>query len=304
MERIAVLGVGGVGGFLAAALARAGRDVTVVARDVTASAIERGGLEVESERLGSFQVRVRAVTELPEPADGLIVATKARDLEPALERVAAEPAIVLPLLNGLDHLPPLRERFGSRAVAGSIRIEAFRTSPTHVVQTSRFLGVDMASADGAMRAPLEGLAGALDAAGVPARVMDSEAQAMWEKLVRLNALALTTSAYDLRLGPIRTTPELRDELTACVQEGVAVATAEGAHVAVAATMGELDDAHASLGTSMQRDIEAGVEPELDAIAGSVLRAAARHGIDCPTIRRLAERVAERAGAPAPLGAPR
>ena len=134
--------------------------------------------------------------------------------------------------------------------------------------------------------------------------MDSEAQAMWEKLVRLNALALTTSAYDLRLGPIRTTPELRDELTACVQEGVAVATAEGAHVAVAATMGELDDAHASLGTSMQRDIEAGVEPELDAIAGSGLRAAARHGIDCPTIRRLAERVAERAGAPAPLGAPR
>ena len=76
------------------------------------------------------------------------------------------------------------------------------------------------------------------------------------------------------------------------------------YVAVAATMGELDDAHASLGTSMQRDIEAGVEPELDAIAGSVLRAAARHGIDCPTIRRLAERVAERAGAPAPLGAPR
>ena len=140
MERIAVLGVGGVGGFLAAALARAGRDVTVVARDVTASAIERGGLEVESERLGSFEVRVRAVTELPEPADGLIVATKARDLEPALERVAAEPAIVLPLLNGLDHLVLLRERFGSRAVAGSIRIEAFRTSPTHVVQTSRFLG--------------------------------------------------------------------------------------------------------------------------------------------------------------------
>ena len=198
----------------------------------------------------------------------------------------------------------LRERFGSRAVAGSIRIEAFRTSPTHVVQTSRFLGVDMASADGAMRTPLDRLAGALEAAGVPARVMDSEAQAMWEKLVRLNALALTTSAYDLRLGPIRTTPELRDELTACVQEGVAVATAEGADVAVAATMGELDDAHASLGTSMQRDIEAGVEPELDAIAGSVLRAAARHGIDCPTIRRLAERLAERAGAPAPLGAPR
>jgi ketopantoate reductase len=66
-------------------------------------------------------------------------------------------------------------------------------------------------------------------------------------------------------------------------------------------MGELDDAHDTLGSSMQRDIAAGVEPELDAIAGSVLRAAARHGLACPTVERLAARVAERA---VPAGAPR
>jgi 2-dehydropantoate 2-reductase len=127
---------------------------------------------------------------------------------------------------------------------------------------------------------------------------------MWGKLVRLNALALMTSAYDLPLGPVRTTPELRDQLEACVREAAAVAAADGADVDPAVTMGELEDAHAELRTSMQRDIAAGVEPELDAIAGSVLRAGGRHGIACPTIERLAERVAERvaerAGLPAPV----
>jgi ketopantoate reductase len=47
---------------------------------------------------------------------------------------------------------------------------------------------------------------------------------------------------------------------------------------------------------MQRDIAAGRATELDAIAGSVLRAAARHGVQCPMVAWLTERVAERAGA--------
>jgi 2-dehydropantoate 2-reductase len=301
---IAILGPGGVGAFLGAALARAGDDVVLVAREPTAAAIERDGLTVESARLGDFHARPRVATTLDDPADVLVVATKAKDMLAALERVRAEPALVVPLLNGLDHLPALRERFGPRAVAGSIRIEAYRAGPTRVLQTSLFLRVDLASENQRMRDAVEAFAASLDAAGVPARVMASEAQALWGKLVRLNALALMTSAYDLPLGPIRSTPELRDELRAAVEEGAAVANAYGARVDPATTMGELDDAHATLRSSMQRDIAAGAEPELHAIAGSVLRAAARHGVPCPTIERLAASVAERAGAAVPAAAPR
>jgi 2-dehydropantoate 2-reductase len=64
-------------------------------------------------------------------------------------------------------------------------------------------------------------------------------------------------------------------------------------------MAELDDVHPELRTSMQRDIAAGRTPELDAIPGSVLRAAARHGLACPAIERLAATAARRAGVPAP-----
>jgi 2-dehydropantoate 2-reductase len=304
MRTFAILGPGGVGGFLAAALTHAGNEVTVVAREPTAEAIARDGIRVRSVRLGDFEAQPAAVGSLAGPVDALLVATKATGLEAALARVAGlDPQIVLPLLNGLDHLDLLRERYGTRAVAGSIRIESTRIATGDIEQTSGFLRIDMASADPATGGVLEELAKALEAAGVPARVMDSEAQAMWGKLVRLNALACTTSAWDLPLGEIRSEPDRRAALEACVHEAVAVAEAEGAQISPEATMGELDDAHAELRTSMQRDIAAGREPELDAIPGSVLRAAARHGLECPTIERLAALAARRAaeGVRAPMG---
>jgi ketopantoate reductase len=161
------------------------------------------------------------------------------------------------------------------------------------------------SHEGAVPA-MEQLAGAIEQAGVQVRVTmpvaaASEARVMWSKLVRLCALACMTTAYDVLLGEIRSTPQLRAELVACIEEACAVAAVEGApDVDPARAVGELDRAHETLGSSMQRDIAAGRTPELDAIPGSVLRAAARHDMSCPTIERLVARIAERAGIPRPL----
>ena len=146
-----------------------------------------------------------------------------------------------------------------------------------------------------MSAAIHSFADTLNEAGIPARVRQSEPDVMWGKLVRLCALALTTTAHDAPLGPIREDPELRTDLEECVREAARVASADGADQDADRTMEELDEAHAELDSSMHRDVSAGREPELDAIAGSVLRAAARHGLSCPKIEALAARVAERAG---------
>jgi 2-dehydropantoate 2-reductase len=295
-----VLGPGGVGGLIAGALEHSGTPVLVLAREETAAAIAARGLRVGSVLLGDFTTRPRVHSRLDEPVDVLVVATKAAGLHEALERVRTQPSLVLPLLNGLDHVAVLRERFGEEAVvAGTIRVEADRPDPGVVVHTSRFLRVEMASEHEAARAPMQALASTLSEGGVPARVGDSEPQVMWSKLVRLNALACTTSAFDTLLGEIRSTPELRAELVGAIEEGSAVARAEGAAIADGDALGELTAAHDTLGSSMQRDIAAGREPELDAISGSVLRAAARHGIECPTIERLVAMIAARAGIAAP-----
>jgi 2-dehydropantoate 2-reductase len=300
---IAVLGPGGVGGLVAGALDRAGTPTVVVAREATAALIAERGLRVSSVRLGEFVAHPRATGRLKEPVDVLVVATKATGLREALERIEAPPALVLPLLNGLDHLLLLRERFGEgTVVAGTIRVEADRPEPGVVVHTSPFLRIDMASHDPTARPAMESLAGTLQGAGVPARVGESEPRVMWGKLVRLNALACTTSAYDKLLGEILSTPELRAELVGAIEEGCAVAAAEGASIDATDPLGELSAAHPTLGSSMQRDIVAGRTPELDAIPGAVLRAAARHGVPCPTIERLVASIAKRAGVPAPSAA--
>jgi 2-dehydropantoate 2-reductase len=298
---IAILGPGGVGGLLAAALARAGADVTVLAREATAATIARDGIAVDSDALGAFTARPAAVARLARPVDALLVATKAAALQDALARVEAAPALVVPLLNGFDHMALLRERFGARVAAGTIRVQADRLPgpPTRVVQRGGFLIVELASDDGALRPALAALAGLLERAGVTARVREGEARILWGKLVRLNALACTTAAYDATFGAIRADPERHAALEGCVREGAAVARAEGAEIDPAVVFGEFEAIHDGFGTSMQRDVAAGREPELDAIAGAVLRAGARHGIACPTIAALAARVADRAGIAAP-----
>jgi 2-dehydropantoate 2-reductase len=292
---IAVLGPGGVGGLIAGLLDRAGTPVVVVARTSTAAVIAEHGLRIDSVTFGEFVAHPRAVARLEEPVDVLIVATKAAGLADALARVQTHPELVLPLLNGLDHIALLRERFPAKAVlAGTIRVEADRPEPGVVVHTSPFLLVDMASGHPSAHEGMKALAQTLSDAGVPVRVLESEPQAMWSKLVRLNALACTTSAYDELLGVIRSTPAMHGDLVGAIEEACAVGHAEGAtDVDPGTAIAELDLAHATLGSSMQRDIAAGRPPELDAIPGSVLRAAARHGLQCPTIERLVAMITAR-----------
>jgi 2-dehydropantoate 2-reductase len=248
---------------------------------------------VSSVTLGDFTAHPRTVARLDEPVDALLVATKAAGLQAGLERIAGEPGVVLPLLNGLDHIAVLRRRFAPDAVlAATIRVEADRPRPGVVVHTSPFLLIEMASRYASAVEPMHALAAALSAAGISARgdwpiSARSEAQVMWSKLVRLNALACTTSAHDLLLGEIRRQPTLRAELVGAIEEACAAGRAEGADELDAETaIDELDRAHATLGSSMQRDIAAGRAPEVDAIPGAVLRAAARHRLKCPTIERL------------------
>jgi 2-dehydropantoate 2-reductase len=298
--RLAILGPGGVGGLLAAALQRAGMPVVLIAREGTAEVLRRDGLRVRSVALDDEWVaRPQVVTRLEEPADVLVVATKAVGRDAALDRVAAAPGAVLPLLNGLDHVALLRARYGDARVAASvIRVQSDRPAPGVIEQTSPALRIDVAAGG-------PDVAGALDAlrrAGVDVRVGGSEADVMWGKLVRLNALAASTTAFDRTLGEIRAEPALLEQLMEVVGEGAQVARADGAAIDPEVARAEVSELHDGQGSSMWRDVAAGREPELDAICGAVLRAGARHGVPCPVLASLTAQIAARAGVPDPAAA--
>jgi len=278
--RHAILGAGGIGGLLAAALARADNDVFLLLRP---DSLERyaGRLAVESAVLGDFEVDVPAVAVLDRDVDALWVTTKATQLEASLalappERVGG--AVVIPLLNGIDHLALLRTHYRN-VVAAAIRVESERLSPMRIRQRSPFIRMELAGA--------EPIADEVRAAGIDCSIRTDELSLLWDKLAFLAPLALATTALDAPLGAVRADERYRGSQ----EEALAVARAEGAHIDEGALRALLAAAPLEMQSSMQKDVAAGRQPELDAIAGPILRGGRRHGIPVDNTDALVELVA-------------
>jgi 2-dehydropantoate 2-reductase len=285
---IAILGPGGVGGFLAAALTRSGEDVTVVARDPTAEHIARHGITVDSVRLGRFTARPAATIDLTVTPQVLIIATKATALDDAVGRVR-DAGVVVPLLNGVEHVDQLRERFAN-VVAGTIRIAAERVAPGRIVHTSALSRVELAPSDA-----VDGLVHALRLAEVPAKIGTSEADVLWSKLARLGPLALSTAASGLPIGPVLGHPRWRLLVQGAVDETAAVAEQEGARIDPGAVLEEIAQLGPDQTSSLARDVEQGNPNELDAIGGAILRRARAHGLEASSVEQLVKAVEDRVG---------
>jgi 2-dehydropantoate 2-reductase len=287
--KVAVLGPGGVGGFLAAMLSRAGTDVLVLASAATSEALRRDGLRLESGRYGTFEVQVRVATRLSEPVDAVLVTVKATQLEGAIDLVAAGAlgdSIVVPFLNGFEHVDWLRAVYPrDRVVAATIRIETARVSAGLIRHTSPFAAVDIAPT-AAVRERVERLAARLREAGVDVRLRDDESAMLWDKFAVLEPIALLTTLICAPIGAART--QRRDDLIGLVREVAAVASADGAPTDPETVLRFIDSVPASMESSMQRDAAAGRPLELDALGGALIRRAERHGIDVPVTRRVVQ----------------
>ena len=293
--RHAILGAGGVGGLVGGALAKAGHPVTLLVRPGRSDHYPER-LTVQSETLGAFEAPVRVADLLDGQFDVVWVTVKATALEAALDAVPPEElggGVMVPLLNGVDHVGRLRERYGpERVLPGTIRVEAEQVAPGRVRHLSAFTDVQVAPGP-TTRARAEALCGELRAAGLGCEVRDDELTMLWGKLCLLAPFALATTASGGPLGVVRSDPRWRTRLEECVKEACAVGVAEGAKVSpepILATFSGLPDGFRS---SMQKDVAAGRQPELDAIAGPVLRGGSEHGIDVPATRALVDRIMTR-----------
>jgi 2-dehydropantoate 2-reductase len=221
-----------------------------------------------------LRARPEAAETLEEPVELLLVTVKAPGLAEALGRIRAEPVLVLPLLNGLEHMAVLRERFLSVTAATIGRLEAFREGTTRIVQHKGALVTVAGNA----------VPEALVRAGVETRLGGSEVDVLWEKLARQAPLAALTSLTGEPTGAVRSDARLRT----AVEEAVAVAVADGAHTTLAEQWSIIESLPPELTTSTARDVAAGRPSELDAIAGGVVRAGRRLGVPTPTFEALLE----------------
>jgi 2-dehydropantoate 2-reductase len=293
---VAVLGPGGVGGLVAALLARRGDQVTCLAPPATAAHLAAGGLELRSRAFGDARVAVAAATRLDHPVDVCFVTVKAAQLAAAVEAVPPEAlgdGLVVPFLNGIDHVAWLRGRYPpDQVVAGTIRVESTRVATGVIEHASPFAVVELAVGK-APRIRVEELAARLAETGLEVTVRDDEAATLWSKLAVLAPIALLTTWTAATIGEARAGH--REELAAVVHEIVQAARADGVDLDETATVAILEAIPDGMRSSMQKDAAAGRPIELDAIGGTILRAAARAGTDAPVTARLVADLRERYG---------
>ena len=288
----AILGAGGVGGLIGACLVHSGAPVTLVVRPETVAHYPTQ-LRLESP-LGNFAANVVVAAEVP-PVDVLWLTVKATQLDAALASFKNATLVhaIVPLLNGIDHVALLRSKYGAeRVIPGTFAGETERVSHGHIVHRSPFARLNILSSGKEL---LTGTLDQLQKIGFECRFIDDEPTLMWGKLVFLAPFALSTTAADKTVGEVLADPQWRALAEACVRETCAVGIAEGANVSAEKVLSGVAMMPGNMRSSMQKDVERGNPPELDAIAGPILRGAQRHGIDVPATKKLVAAVEQRAG---------
>jgi 2-dehydropantoate 2-reductase len=288
--KVLILGAGAVGGYFGGRLVQAGVDVTFLVRPQRAQTLARSGLVIASP-LGNAQLAVRTVQqETARPDyDLVILSCKAYDLDlsiVSLQAAMGSNTLLLPLLNGMAHLPRLEQAFGrERVLGGTCYIASTLDADGAIRHLGQFHGITCGPRAGNLaRAQdlLKEMAQAYASVPLECKVSDDIEQDMWEKFVFLASLAAMTCLMRASVGEILAAEDgealMRETLAACV-----AAAAAAGHAPRAESMQRSQDnlfAHGSAFTaSMLRDLEAGGHVEADHIIGYMLRHARAAGAD-------------------------
>ena len=289
--RIVVMGSGGTGGYFGAKLARAGEDVTFVARGAHLAAIAARGLRIRSASEGEWVVRAPAVERLDglPPADLVLFCVKSFDTEEAaalIRPVIGPHTGVLSIQNGVDNEQTLARVLGpGHVLGGAVRVFATIEAPGIIRHT--FGGhMTFGEMDGRETDRARAFLAACRKAEIPTELVPDVERALWDKYVFLATHAGVTAITRCPAGVVRALPEVRELYRRIGAEIVAVGRAAGAPVddgQLAQGLKMLDAVAPTASSSLHHDLTHGKRLELEALHGHVLRLAERHGVAAPTV---------------------
>lgn len=288
--RIAVIGTGGIGGYFGAQLARAGEDVTFVARGAQLAALRERGLVVESGVAPVTLASVRATDDVASigPVDVAMVCVKLWDVAPtapALAPLVARGGVAIALQNGVDAPDLLREALGAGAVAaGTAHIAATIRAPGVIAHTGTLARLRVGAFEGARATPVDAFVAAAQRAGVDCERVPNVTRALWEKFTFLASFSGATAVARVPIGAIRADADLRAMLHAALREAVAVGRARGVPLAADLADAQLafcDTLPAAMVSSQLNDLLAGRRIEAPWLSGAVARMAHELGLPAP-----------------------
>jgi 2-dehydropantoate 2-reductase len=293
--RILVAGAGAAGGFLAARLAEAGQDVTVLARSRRAGQLRAGGLRLAGVG-GTRTLRppVLTASELAaaEPGSGfdaVLIAVKADALDQVMKDIApavGPGTVIVPFLNGMAHLDALAGTFGTAVLGGVLRVMTDLDGDGTIRVLTPMFEVELGELDGSRSARADELAAAFRDAGAEVAVRTDIVRAMWAKWVFIASIGAVTALMRAPVGDIVAVPGGDDFARSVLAEAAGAAAAAGhpvSHAELAVTMRILTAAGAPTTSSLSRDLMAGRPTEVEAVLADFAGRAAAAGAGTPLI---------------------
>lgn len=289
--RIAVVGTGGVGGGYGAALAKAGADVTFIARGAHLAAMKANGLRIESPR-GDTHLLPTQATDDPRavgPVDVVLFCVKLWDVESAGEAIrpmVGPDTAVIPLQNGIDASERLAPILGPKAVMGGVaNISATIAEPGVIRQTGTVMRIVFGELDGRTSARAEAFAALARAAAIDVVLSPSIVSELWMKFILLASNAGIMAVARLPVGNLRDDPDIAPWFARAYEEVAAVGRAAGVPLpanAVEQTLAFNRVAPPGLMPSMAVDLLRGNRIELPWLSGKVVELGKKHGVPTPT----------------------
>jgi 2-dehydropantoate 2-reductase len=291
--KLAVIGIGGIGGYIGGLLAKAGEDVSYIARGATLERIRTKGLQVHSDIHGSFVVQPRMITQDGSEigiVDAVFVCVKGYSIETAYQSVmpvVGDNTLVIPLLNGVGSSSKLKALLGKGIVLdGCIYVTSEAVAPGIVEQKDKYNKIIVGSGNLDPRAEtnLHQLAKILQQSGIECIVSrDAEAD-IWAKYNFNCAFSVVTALYGINAGELRADSEKVQMVRALAEETAKVAKALGISQPedIVERSMKIMWAMKDEGTSsLKRDIQAGVTSEIEMFGGEICRLAATCGVKVP-----------------------
>ena len=288
--RIAVVGTGGVGGGFGAALAKAGADVTFIARGAHLAAMRRDGLKILSPRGDTHLTPAQASDRSAEVGvvDFVLFCVKLWDVESAGEAVkplVGPSTAVIPLQNGIDAAERLLPILGPNAVMGGVaQISASIVAPGVIQQVGTFMRMIFGELDGRRSKRGEDFLALCQKAGFDATLSEQIVTELWMKFILLSTNAGITAATRRPIGELRDDPDIRPVMMAAFQEVIDVGRAKGVALppeALAKIVDFIGHAPPAMKASMALDLERGNRLELPWLSGKVVALGRQLGVPTP-----------------------
>ncbi len=297
--KIAIVGAGGVGGFLAAMLSRAGEDVLLVARGRNLEAIKRNGVCVEmgGKTLCGKPEAAESAKEFADTAGVVLFCTKGYDLLKAAKEAApviSPETLLVPLGNGVGNAEKLKGLYPKNSVAnGAIYIVSHLKEPglVEVKGKGAYVVVGMKGEASSM---LRKLGKAMEKAGIKVKVSEQITTEVWKKFLLISAMATLTSFYDEPMGAV--VQKHSKELDEILHEILAVGKAEGAKIDeddIGRVKEQVERVPYDSPTSMWLDFKSGGRTELEDLTGYLLKKGKEHGLQTPLLKRCYEELKKR-----------